>query len=143
LIVRDNVRVRFNPLDVAFTVMVSCVGGGGVLPPPQAGTSPRLTSRNARAGSRFRVLPTVNVRTARTASPVQDRVTIRENMTGACSSEAALIFDASVTVTVKAYEDDPFGGTVAGDTAHVVELGPPQLSETAPLKPPIGDTCRL
>jgi hypothetical protein len=64
-------------------------------------------------------------------------------MTGACSSEAALIFDASVTVTVKAYEDDPFGGTVAGDTAHVVELGPPQLSETAPLKPPIGDTCRL
>jgi hypothetical protein len=47
-----------------------------------------------------------------------------------------------VTVTAKAYEDDPFGGTVVGETSQVAELlgVTPQLRATAPLKPPVGVT---
>ena len=45
------------------------------------------------------------------------------------------------TVTVKAYEDVPLAGTVAGEMEQVEPVGVPvQLSDTVPLNPLIGVT---
>jgi hypothetical protein len=48
-----------------------------------------------------------------------------------------------LTVTVNAYEDDPVCGTDAGEGKQLNAPGAPQVTETVPLKPLAGETCRL
>jgi len=48
-----------------------------------------------------------------------------------------------LTVTVNAYEDDPFGGAEVGETLQVDGDGAPlQVSATVPLKPLTGEIWR-
>jgi len=113
------------------------------LAPPQATTKPRLRSKKlpATTSRRFRGWAMKAIKTHRPAATVEPRSARRGAPIAAGAETSAAVLDVFVTVTAKAYEDDPFGGTVVGEIAHVVELGfAPQLRATAPLKPPIGVT---
>jgi hypothetical protein len=134
-------------------VIVAFVGGVTVVPPPpQPLMQLRLRSQNARAeaGNRFVCPPAIPTQASRTARTVPDRSGIRERrgMRGilgvGVSPSTAATFEVLETLTVNAYEEDPFGGTTAGKMEQLVEPGvPAQRSETMPLKPPSGETWRL
>jgi len=65
-------------------------------------------------------------------------------MSGIVGHGNTIALDVLPTVTVNAYDDNPFGGTEAGEGEQVDAPGAPlQVSETAPLNPLTGEICRL
>jgi len=57
---------------------------------------------------------------------------------------SVITLEVLLMVTVKAYEDDPFGGTKAGEMAQAEGAGAPlHVSTTLPLNPLTDDTCKL